>query len=108
MIHTLLLLLMAHAVADYPLQGDFLARAKNVLAPLPGVPWYQAMGAHCAIHAGFVYLVTGSAALAAAEFVCHWTIDTLKCTGRLSFNADQAAHVGCKVVWAAIAGGVAA
>ena len=32
-------LLAAHALADYPLQGDFLSKAKNRFAPLIGVPW---------------------------------------------------------------------
>jgi hypothetical protein len=34
-------LVAAHALCDYPLQGDFLARAKNRAAPIAGVPWYQ-------------------------------------------------------------------
>lgn len=33
-------LVAGHALADYPLQGDFLARAKNRAAPIPGVPWF--------------------------------------------------------------------
>lgn len=37
---TALMLLAGHALCDYPLQGDFLAKAKNRAAPLPGVPWY--------------------------------------------------------------------
>ena len=32
-------LMVGHALADYPLQGDFLAKAKNRTAPIPGVPW---------------------------------------------------------------------
>ena len=54
----LALLLAAHALCDYPLQGDFLAKAKNPAQPIPGVPWWCAMAAHCAIHAGAVLLVT--------------------------------------------------
>lgn len=72
MIHGLLLFLgmvVAHAVCDYPLQGDFLARAKNPTAPIPGVPWWWAMGAHAAIHAGGVFVVTGSVSVSLAEFV---------------------------------------
>jgi hypothetical protein len=37
------LLLVDHALADYPLQVDFLARAKNHAAPIPGISWYQAL-----------------------------------------------------------------
>ena len=99
----LFLLLFAHALADYPLQGDFLAKAKNRTAPVPGVPWWHALGAHALIHAGFVYLVTQHLLLAALEFVLHAAIDDAKCRGKLSYNADQALHVACKVAWAAAA-----
>lgn len=95
------LLLVGHALADYPLQGDFLAKAKNRYAPIPGVPWYQALGAHAAIHGGSVGLLTGSLWLGIAEAVAHWTIDDLKCRGRLTFNQDQLAHVACKAFWVA-------
>jgi len=102
-IHILFLLLVAHAIADYPLQGDFLARAKNRTAPIPGVPWWQALGAHALIHAGGVGIVTGSATLGACEFFAHWAIDDSKCCGRLTFNQDQGLHFVCKVAWAALA-----
>ncbi|MFV1536964.1 DUF3307 domain-containing protein [Phaeobacter sp. JH204B] len=97
---TLLLLLFAHALADYPLQGDFLSKAKNHRAPIPGVPWYQALVSHSAIHAGFVGVITGSIVLALAEFVVHTATDYAKCAGKISYNTDQAIHISCKVIWA--------
>ena len=101
--YALILLTIGHFIADYPLQGDFLAKAKNHLAPLPGVPWWQALVAHSGIHAGAVLLVTGMPWLALAEFVAHAGIDFSKCAGRISFNTDQFLHLLCKAVWAAIA-----
>jgi len=99
----LILLVCAHALCDYPLQGDFLSAAKNERSPVAGVPWWQAMSAHCAIHAGAVQIVTGLWFLALAEFVIHFLTDRAKCGGLISFNADQAIHVGCKVSWAGMA-----
>lgn len=96
---TLALLLVAHALADYPLQGDFMARAKNPTAPLPGVPWPWIMSAHAAIHAGFVGLITGSLLLGVLEFIAHWWIDYEKCRGRLTFGQDQSLHLWCKLMW---------
>lgn len=96
-------LIVAHAVCDYPLQGDFLSKAKNRTAPIPGVPWWQALGAHAVMHGGAVWLLTGSLWLGLAEVAAHALIDDAKCRGRLSFNADQALHVVCKVLWVAIA-----
>jgi hypothetical protein len=98
-IQIFLLMLGGHALADYPLQGDFLAKAKNHLAPLPGVPWYHALAAHSVIHGLFVGLITGSALLAVAEVFSHAAIDYLKSDGTVSFNVDQALHIGCKAIW---------
>ena len=92
-------LLIGHFIADYPLQGDFLSKAKNHRQPIPGVPWWQALVAHAAMHGGMVWYLTGSPALGAAEFACHACIDWMKCDGWLSFNADQYLHVICKIVW---------
>jgi hypothetical protein len=100
MIATLALMIVGHAVADYPLQGEFLARAKNRAESLPGVPWYHGLLSHAAIHGGAVGLVTGSVTLGLAEFVAHALIDDAKCMGRFGYNVDQALHIACKVVWA--------
>lgn len=97
------LLLVGHALADYPLQGDFLSRAKNRVTPIPGVPWRQAMAAHSIIHGGVVGLLTGSLWLGAAEVCAHWITDDLKCRNKISFNVDQAIHVACKAAWCGIA-----
>lgn len=104
MFEILCLLIAGHALADYPLQGDFLAKAKNRKAPIPGVPWYQAMAAHSIIHGGLVGIITGSIYLGVAEIVAHWIIDDAKCLRWISFNQDQLMHLLCKVVWAFIAG----
>ena len=98
----LALLIFAHALADYPLQGAFLSQAKNHTTPICGVPWYQALAAHSAIHGGFVGVITGSLWMGVAEFVIHAVTDHAKCSGRISYNVDQAIHVGCKVVWAVL------
>jgi hypothetical protein len=95
----LLLLLAGHALADYPLQGDFLAKAKNRFAPLPGVPWYHGLFPHAMIHAGFVAVITGFWWLGAAEFLVHAGTDDAKCAGRISYNTDQVIHVACKLAW---------
>lgn len=94
------LMIVGHAIADYPLQGDFLSKAKNRFAPLAGVPWYQALGAHSIIHGGFVFAITGSLVLGVAETAVHFLIDDTKCRGRISFNTDQFLHIACKALWA--------
>jgi len=93
------LLVGAHCIADYPLQGDFLAKAKNHTLPIPGVPYWQALSAHAAIHGAMVAVITGIWWMFALEFAAHWAIDRAKCAGRLSFNQDQALHIICKAAW---------
>lgn len=95
-------LLVGHAVADYPLQGDFLAKAKNHRAPLPGIPWQQALFWHALMHGGAVALVTHSVALGLAETAIHCAIDYAKCEGWTGFNTDQGLHVVCMAIWACI------
>jgi hypothetical protein len=99
----LLWMLIGHAVADYPLQGDWLSKAKNhrlleIQGPL-GPIWPGALASHAAIHAGAVKLATGSWLLAGCEFIAHAAIDRTKCSGRLSYNGDQALHLACKLFW---------
>lgn len=90
------MLIIVHCVADYPLQGDFLSKAKNHNAPIPGVPWKTALASHAAIHAGGVWLITGSWGLAFCEFINHMLIDYFKCDNKINFNQDQALHIFCK------------
>ncbi|MEN5207382.1 DUF3307 domain-containing protein [Stenotrophomonas terrae] len=99
---TFVLLIVGHALADYPLQGEFLSRAKNRFTPMPGVPWYQALGAHAVIHGGVVGWVTGSMLLGLLEALSHALIDDLKCGHRISYNVDQLLHVLCKLLWVAL------
>lgn len=90
---TMLMLLFCHALADYPLQGEFLSKAKNKNAPIPGIDWPIALAMHCLIHAGFVYLITGSLALSALMFLTHWIIDHAKCNNLIDFKLDQTLHI---------------
>ena len=101
MLQMLAWMLVGHALADYPLQGDWLSKAKNPNLELVASEtiWPLALLSHSAIHAGAVQLATGSWILAIAEFVAHTVIDFCKCKGRIGYNADQLLHIGCKVIW---------
>lgn len=92
-------LLLVHFLMDYPLQGDFLAKAKNRANPIPHVPWYQAMAAHSLMHGIAVGFITGIPLFAILETGIHWWTDDAKCRGELTYNQDQAIHIICKVVW---------
>lgn len=101
MIVTLVMLLFAHALADFALQSEFIASAKNRHNDIIKGErvWPFVMSAHCAIHAGFVFLITQSIILFFAEFLAHFIIDYVKCDKKINFAADQFLHIGCKVAW---------
>lgn len=101
--HTFWMLLVAHAVTDFPLQGDFLAKAKNHKIGITGMPWYTCLLMHAIISGGGVTLVTGSMWLGLMEMVCHFLIDFYKNDGHYGFNEDQAYHIACKFGWAVVA-----
>lgn len=105
-VEALVYMLIAHALCDYPLQGDWLSKAKNhKLDLVPGETiWPLALASHAAIHAGAVKLVTGSWLLAAIEFIAHANIDHSKCDGDLTYNEDQLMHIGSKLCLAALFG----
>ncbi|MEI7927310.1 MAG: DUF3307 domain-containing protein [Verrucomicrobiales bacterium] len=102
-------LLIGHALADYPLQGAFLAKAKDRHSDsgalfgeqrAPKGLWIHALTAHSLVHAGVVWLITSSFALALVELVLHWLIDLVKCEGWTGFHTDQMLHVLCKIAYA--------
>lgn len=100
-------LMIGHALADFPLQGEAIAKGKNRHAPPHGVPpgqkpvalWFHYLTAHTLIHAGFVWLITGWVWLGVAELVAHWLIDFAKCENWTNPHEDQAAHIICKIAW---------
>lgn len=104
MIELVALMIFAHFLADYPLQGDFLANGKNRTKPIPGISFYHPLTAHAVIHGGFVGLITGSLWLGIAETVIHWITDDAKCRGKISYNTDQAIHIGCKLLFGLLIG----
>lgn len=97
-------LLLAHLLLDFPLQGDFMAKAKNRHTAVPGVPWLTVMLSHAAIHGLAVTMITGSWTCGTMEFALHFVIDCMKCERMFGFNTDQALHVICKISWACLAG----
>lgn len=95
-----LLLTSLHFLADFPLQGEYIAMNKG---PDSGSPhWAWIMSTHCSIHSGFVLLVTGSALLFVLEFLLHFTLDVAKCKGMIGFSTDQIIHLISKYVWVAL------
>lgn len=98
-------LLVGHALCDFSLQSDAMARGKNRHSPLTNVPpgakptviWPYWLGAHALIHGGAVALITGSVAFGVLEFGFHVMIDVMKCENITTLHQDQALHVLCKL-----------
>ncbi len=95
----LFLLIAGHFLADYPLQGDYLSKAKNPNLPEGKGIWPICLAAHSFIHGGVVALVTGSVVLGLLETLVHSMIDYCKCKGAFDYKQDQFLHILFKVLW---------
>jgi hypothetical protein len=89
-----LLLLGAHWLCDYPLQGQFLSDAKA-----KGPMRVYHLVAHAGIQGAGVALVSHNIWLGLSEWLAHTVIDELKVQGKTTFAQDQALHIACKVLW---------
>ena len=107
---TFILLIFGHALADFVLQSETMAKGKNrnrkvdpsVIPPGQKFQpsWFYWLTAHAATHGAAVYIVTGSLTLALLETGFHWLIDFGKCESWYGIHTDQAAHISCKLFWA--------
>lgn len=96
----LFFLVWGHVLADFPLQGPYLSEAKNQNSELGKDNWWvYPMFSHVMIHAGFVYIFTGSFRCAFLELVSHAIIDYAKCENWLSAKLDQRLHYAMKVIY---------
>ena len=105
-LNRLFVLMVGHAVADFALQPDAMARGKNRhqrTVPPPGASyqatWFYWLSAHGLIHGGAVALATGSPLLGALESACHIAIDFGKCENWYGIHRDQTMHLVCKLAW---------
>ena len=90
---------ISHALADFPLQGDYLARTKQRKQASTVAEWLISLSAHSLIHAGGIWIVSGSVILAVVELVLHWLIDLGKGEGWYGYVTDQALHLSCKAIY---------
>ena len=104
--------IIGHALADYPLQGKFLAIRKNrhiksvdYTGDTPSSLWVYCLSAHSLVHSGVIWLIMegfhlpNAPLFAFIEFVLHWIIDFAKCERWTNFHADQALHMVCKITY---------
>ena len=95
--------LVAHAVADYALQSEFIAHHKDPSCThydkIKVGPWWWTLTAHSLINGGAVALVFG-VPYGLAETLIHGVTDYSKCRGYISAEVDQFIHIACKVAYA--------
>jgi hypothetical protein len=96
-------LIVSHAVGDFVLQDETMAKGKNRNLPgQTGVPWFYWLSAHALVQGGGVAIVLGSPVLGLSETIAHWVIDFGKCEDWYGLNTDQALHGLCKIIWLTI------
>lgn len=101
----LVALIVGHYLADYPLQGDFLAQAKQRILEPDGVGAH-ALAAHSVIQGGTAAVaglwITGTwPVFFFTVMVTHWIIDFGKIANFYGFRVDQWLHLTVLVALAA-------
>lgn len=95
-----ILLIGAHFLADFPLQGEYLSKAKNRYnGGIVETPWWIALTAHGFIHGSLIALITGIWWLGFVETILHIVIDDRKCKGSISYITDQILHLVLKLIY---------
>lgn len=98
-----ILLVLAHFITDYALQGAVMDISKNRRTVTGKTMWRNALPAHCAINAAGVVMITFNPLIGVGEFIAHGLTDFLRTEGRYNFHIDQAIHIGTKLIWAGLA-----
>lgn len=93
---------IGHALADFPLQGEYLAREKVRQDADSLQSWAIALSAHALIHGGAVWIISGSPLIGTLELVAHGLIDWRKGEGKFGLMTDQLLHLGCKAAYVAL------
>ena len=107
-VHTFILLIIAHVFGDYVFQSEFMALGKNPLKPLPNTPYGWPLTAHSIVHASLVLMILGDLRASFLELISHWIIDYSKCTGKFNgytvsaFTIDQSLHIFIMFILAVI------
>lgn len=89
---TFIYMLAGHYLADYPLQGDFVAREKNKKRAQLNASTYI-LSLHCFIHAFIAYVITESWLVFSIMFFSHYLIDLAKNNEVIDFMTDQILHI---------------
>ena len=103
----LFLLLVGHALADFSLQSDVMAKLKNRRNKPDWIPegqkyvptWFYWLMAHSLIHGGVVYVVTYNVWFSIIETIMHGVIDFLKCENITNPHIDQFLHFIIKIIY---------
>lgn len=94
----LIKLLMGHAVADFALQSDAMAKGKRGVALVPPgqryTPvWPYWLVAHSLVHGAAVMVITGGIWMAVFATVAHVVVDFGKTRNCYGIHMDQSLHL---------------
>ena len=99
-------LMVLHAIADFALQSDAMAKGKNRHRKPDFIPegqeympcWFWWLSAHALISGGLIYLIFGNILVALLETFLHFILDFLKCDNVTNPHQDQSLHILCRIV----------
>lgn len=105
-------LILAHAITDFAMQNDAMARYKSILnlpsvndipkSDKPSSFWPYFLFNHAAINGAGVWIATGTWLFCLFEIPIHAMIDHMKCRGWININQDQFLHLLSKLFYMAL------
>ena len=104
----LFVLLFLHALGDFALQSEAMAKGKNrhIKNPTyipPGQKfketWFYWLIAHALIQGGLIYLFFPVLLIALIEVISHFIVDYLKCENITNLHHDQLIHFILRIIY---------
>ena len=99
------ILLFLHALGDFALQSDAMAKGKNRNIKPTYIPegqkfkvcWFYWMLAHSLIQGGLIWIIFGNLWICLIEVISHFIIDFIKCENVTNPHHDQLLHLICRI-----------
>ncbi len=101
------LLIFLHALGDFALQSESMAKGKNRHNKCTFVPegqkfkkcWPYWLLSHALIQGGLIFIFIGNLIIALNEFGLHFIIDFIKCENITNPHHDQFLHFFCRICY---------
>lgn len=106
-IEILFMMLFLHALGDFALQSESMAKGKNKHLKPEYIPegqkykitWFYWLSAHAFIQGGLIFIFFPVVWIAITEVIFHFVLDFLKCENITNPHIDQISHILLRIIY---------